>query len=174
MLETVSKTGGVMKARHIGRGICVGLLLCRTAATADEGLVGFGNLANEKTAGPHKPPPASRKGSKPAVALVKAPAATVDPFGPVPTDKISIANLAPGLIAYFNNGPVFGLPGTVTGDIWSRTQLLGDWGGERTELARKGFFFDIYSTSYYQNVTSGGLKTVGALVENTQFSVNVD
>ncbi len=174
MLETVSKTGGVMKARHIGRGICVGLLLCGTAATADEGLVGFGNLANEKTAGPHKPPPASRKGSKPAVALVKAPAATVDPFGPVPTDKISIANLAPGLIAYFNNGPVFGLPGTVTGDIWSRTQLLGDWGGERTELARKGFFFDIYSTSYYQNVTSGGLKTGGAFVENTQFSVNVD
>ena len=55
-----------------------------------------------------------------------------------------------------------------------RTQLLGDWRGTRTELARKGFFFDLYSTSYYQNVASGGLKTGKAFVQNTQLSVNID
>jgi porin len=69
-----------------------------------------------------------------------------------------LANLAPGLLPFFNNGPVFGIPGTVTGDIWSRIQLTGDWGGVRTDWARHGVFIDIYSTSYYQNVTSGGLK----------------
>jgi hypothetical protein len=29
------------------------------------------------------------------------------------------------------------------------------------------FFIDVYSTSYYQNVTSGGLKAGGAFVQNT-------
>jgi porin len=74
----------------------------------------------------------------------------------------------------FNNGPVFGIPGTVTGDLLHRTQLSGDWGGTRTELARNGYFFDLYSTSSYQKVTSGGLKTGSSFVQNTQLSINVD
>ncbi len=60
---------------------------------------------------------------------------------------------------FLNDGPVFGLPGTVTGDFMDRTQLLGDWGGTRTELARNGFSSICNSTSYYQDVTSGGLET---------------
>src|SRR5689334_11835160 len=39
-------------------------------------------------------------------------------WGPVQTDKASIANLSPVLLPFFNNGPVFGLPGTVVGDFW--------------------------------------------------------
>jgi hypothetical protein len=36
---------------------------------------------------------------------------------------------------------VFGVPGTVTGDIWSRTELTGDWGGGvRTDWTRRGVF----------------------------------
>ncbi|WP_213772725.1 carbohydrate porin [Bradyrhizobium sp. dw_78] len=163
-----------MTVRNIGLGISIGMLLCATAAHADEGLVGFGRLAGETPAQPRKSPATPRKTRKPTVSSGKTVPAAADPFGPVPTDKISLANVAPGLIAYFNNGPVFGLPGTVTGDIWNRTQLLGDWGGVRTDLARNGFFFDIYSTSYYQDVTSGGLKTGGAFVQSTQVSVNVD
>jgi porin len=97
-----------------------------------------------------------------------------DPWGPVPTEKASLANLAPALLPYFNNGPVFGLPGTDVGDFWHRTQLSGDWGGVRTDLARHGLFFDLYSTSTYQNVTSGGLKTGSAFIENTQLSINID
>ena len=98
----------------------------------------------------------------------------VHSWGPVPTKKASTANLAPYLLPYFNNGPVFGMPGTDSGDFPRRTQLTGDWGGLRTDLARHGFFLDLYSTSAYQNVASGGLKTGSAFIQNTQLSINVD
>ena len=104
--------------------------------------------------------------------------ATTEPaaeqWGPVPTQKASLTNVAPVLLPFFNNGPVFGLPGTEVGDIWNRTQLTGDWGGARTDLAARGFFFDLYSTSTYQDVTSGGLKTGSSFVQNFQLSINVD
>ena len=43
-------------------------------------------------------------------------------------------------------------------DLGSGDTLTGDWGGVRTDLARHGFFFDLYSTSAYQDLASGGLK----------------
>ena len=55
-----------------------------------------------------------------------------------------------------------------------RTQLNGDWAGARTDLARHGLFFDVYSTSAYQDVASGGLQTGGASIQNTQLSINID
>src|ERR1700760_3264824 len=55
-------------------------------------------------------------------------------WGPVATDKPSVANLSPVLLPFFNNGPVFGLPGTVVDDFWQNTQLTGDWGGVRSIL----------------------------------------
>ncbi len=97
-----------------------------------------------------------------------------DDWGPVPTDHLSLANAAPVLLPFFNNGPVFGLPGTVTGGFWDRTQLTGDWGGRRTDLARRGLFFDVYTTSAYQDLTSGGLEPGDWFVQNTQMSVNLD
>jgi porin len=97
-----------------------------------------------------------------------------DSWGPVPTKKASLANLAPFFLPFLNNGPVFGMPGTDAGDFRDRTQLSGDWGGLRTDLARHGFFFDLYSTSAYQDVASGGLKTGSASIQNTQLSINVD
>lgn len=69
---------------------------------------------------------------------------------------------------------MFGLPGTDAGAFRYRIQLSGDWGGLRTDLARHGFFFDLYSTSAYQDVTSGGLKTGNASIQNTQLSINGD
>src|SRR6202012_2543942 len=101
-------------------------------------------------------------------------ASATDSWGPVPTRKASVANLAPYLLPYFNNGPVFGLPGTDSKDFRYRTQLSGDWGGLRTDLAHHGFFLDLYSTSAYQDVASGGLKTGSAFVQNTQLSINMD
>ncbi len=95
-------------------------------------------------------------------------------WGPVQTDKASVANLSPVLLPFFNNGPVFGLPGTVVGDFWQNTQLTGDWGGFRTSLAEHGIFFDLYSTSAYQDVASGGLKTGSSFVENIQLCINID
>src|SRR5215469_10110304 len=97
-----------------------------------------------------------------------------NPWGPVPTEKVTFANLAPVLLRYFNYGPVFGIPGTDAGDFWHRTQLSGDWGGARTDLARNGLLFDLYSTSAYQDVASGGLKTGSAFIQNTQISINID
>jgi porin len=78
------------------------------------------------------------------------------------------------LLPYFNNGPLFGLPGTELGGFWNRTQLTGDWGGARTKLAREGWFFDAYSTSTYQDVSSGGIKAGDTFVENLQLSMNLD
>jgi hypothetical protein len=106
-------------------------------------------------------------------APLEASQATPD-WGPVQTDNASIANLSPVLLPFFNNGPVFGLPGTVVGDFWQDTQLTGDWGGFRTSLAKHGIFFDLYSTSTYQNVASGGLETGSSFVENLQLSINID
>ncbi|MGX9425587.1 MULTISPECIES: carbohydrate porin [Bradyrhizobium] len=163
-----------MKIRSLGLWASAALLIAGSAARADENLANFGNVSSATAPGPAAPDRPLKKSKQRKAAAEKSPQVS-DPFGPVPTGKlISLVNVAPGLLAYFNSAPVFGLPGTVTGDIWRRTQLLGDWGGTRTELAQKGFFFDIYSTSYYQNITSGGLKTGGAFVQNTQFSVNID
>jgi porin len=103
-----------------------------------------------------------------------SPPTPANSWGPAPTEKVSIANLAPFLLPYFNNGPVFGMPGTEVGDFFRRTQLSGDWGGLRTDLARHGFFFDLYSMSAYQDVASGGLKPGSAFIQNTQLSINVD
>ena len=143
-----------------------GLLISGTGALADAGLAGFGNIASpgEQPAAPKKKTAAPRK-------KAKAPA---EPWGPVPTDKLSLVNVAPVLLPYFNNGPVFGVPGTVLGDFWHRTQVTGDWGGVRTELARNGLFIDAYTTSTFQDVTSGGLKTGNSFVQNVQASLNLD
>src|SRR5437667_5955188 len=65
-------------------------------------------------------------------------------WGPVQTDKASVANLSPVLLPFFNNGPVFGLPGTVVGDFWQNTQLTGDCGGFRTNLEVHCVFLDLY------------------------------
>lgn len=105
---------------------------------------------------------------------VRSDRAASDPWGPVPTKDASVANLVPVLLPYFNNGPVFGLPGTNVGGFFHRTQLSGDWGGLRTKLAREGYFFDLYSTGAYQDVASGGLKTGGSFMQNNQLSINVD
>jgi porin len=161
-----------MKIGCVAFGICFFLAMGRTAS-ADAGLSNFGHLAGELRATDDKRAAAPRQ-RKNVPATPQSLDRPIDPWQPVPTNDVSLANLAPGLLPFFNNGPVFGIPGTVTGDIWNRTQLTGDWGGVRTDWARHGVFIDVYSTSYYQNVRSGGLKTGGAFVQNTQASLNID
>ncbi len=102
------------------------------------------------------------------------PQAVSEPFGAVPTRKISLLNLAPVLAPYLNNGPVFGLPGTNAGRFLDRTQITGDWGGTRTALAKHGLFVDAYTTSVYQNLMSGGLAEGNSFVQNLQVSINYD
>jgi porin len=105
------------------------------------------------------------------VAEAETPAET---WGPISTDKLSLVNSAPLLLPFVNNSPVFGIPGTVVGDFWEQTQVTGDWGGARSELARHGIFFDVYTTSTYQNVTHGGIETGETFWNNTQISLNID
>jgi porin len=88
--------------------------------------------------------------------------------------SLSLVDAAPNLVPFFNNGPVFGLPGTVEGDFWHRTQLIGDPNCKRTDLTRRGIFIDLYATSAYQDLTSGGLKTGNSYFQNTQLSINLD
>src|SRR5262249_17987194 len=90
------------------------------------------------------------------------------------TSAVSIVDTAPYLLPFFNNGPVFGLPGTVEGNFWHRTQLIGDPNCKRTELARRGVFIDLYSTTTGEWVASGGLKTGNSFFQNTQLSINLD
>jgi porin len=93
---------------------------------------------------------------------------------PGSTSLLSLVDAAPNLLPFLNNAPVFGLPGTVEGDFWNRTQLIGDPNCKRSDLARRGVFIDLYATSAYENVTSGGLKTGDSFVQNTQLTVNLD
>src|SRR6266852_4849436 len=139
---------------HLAPCILVISLLSVAIAEADQNFAGFHHI---DTSG--EPPGAAQ---------------AAPDWGPVQTDEASIANLSPVLLPFFNNGPVFGLPGTVVGDFWQNTQLTGDWGGFRTSLAEHGIFFDLYSTSAYQDVASGGLKTGSSFVENIQLSINID
>lgn len=90
------------------------------------------------------------------------------------SSRISLVDVAPVLLPYFNNAPAFGTPGTRTGAPSERTQLAGDWNGARAELARRGVFLDVYTTSAYSNVNSGGLETGDGFVQNLQTSLNID
>ena len=100
-------TRRITMGKYLLLGIVVILLMSGRNSLADEGLAGTGHIA--------EPVPSGR--------------AQADLWGRVPTEEPSIANLAPVLLRYFNNGPAFGLPGTVIGDLLDRTQLTGDWGG---------------------------------------------
>jgi hypothetical protein len=91
-----------------------------------------------------------------------------------PSPMLSLVDIAPVLLPYVNNAPAFGTPGTVLGDLGVRTQVTGDWGGRRTSLARRGYFFDAYTTGAFQRVDSGGVETGDSVWQNTQFSLNVD
>src|SRR5947208_5815548 len=147
-----------MKSRrstnHLAPRILAVSLLWSTSAIATENFAGFRHI--------------DASGEPPA-ATQAAP-----DWGPVQTDTASIANLSPVLLPFFNNGPVFGLPGTVVSDFWQNTQLTGDWGGLRTSLAAHGIFVDVYLTCSYQDVASGGLKTGSSFVETLQLSINID
>lgn len=45
-----------------------------------------------------------------------------------------------------------------TGGMWERSRLSGDWGGSRTDLAKKGVTFDLGWTQVGQGVVAGGRR----------------
>ena len=102
-----------MTVKYFVLGICASLPFLGQPAFAEDNFAGFGNITSEREV---QRPIAPRKKLKPrkkGTTVYPTPAAT--PFGAVPTTQLSIANVAPGLLTFFNNAPVFGLPGTATG-----------------------------------------------------------
>ena len=61
-----------------------------------------------------------------------------------------------------------------SGDFAKRSYLLGDFGGKRTEWAKKGFSFDIDYNQYYQAVTDGGIDRDSEYGGTIDTNINVD
>lgn len=61
-----------------------------------------------------------------------------------------------------------------TGDFWSRSALLGDFGGTRQEWANNGVTIDASLTQVAQGVVSGGLDTGWEYLGRGQATLNLD
>ena len=61
-----------------------------------------------------------------------------------------------------------------SGDLFKRSHLLGDFGGKRTEWAKKGFTFDIDYNQYFQAVLDGGLDTGSQYGGTIDYNINID
>ena len=61
-----------------------------------------------------------------------------------------------------------------SGNFAKRSYLLGDFGGKRTEWAKKGFTFDIDYNQYFQAVTDGGADTGSEYGGTIDYNINID
>jgi porin len=155
-------------------GVISLLLLPGHKAWADTGLGGFGYINEGPTTARPAPPPRSKRTKQKREIAIPVPPAPA-PWGPVPTKQVSIVNVAPVLLPYFNNGPVFGVPGTVTGDFWSRTQVTGDWGGCAHQPRKYGRIprcVHCFGVGYYYNVVSNDFKSAITNLTLGQSSAN--
>ncbi len=83
-----------------------------------------------------------------------------------------ISSFAPALVLFALAGlPSAGLaqsedakaapPAPWEGDVWTRKDLSGGWGGLRSGLADYGVDIDLRLSQYYQGVFSGGVNKKG-------------
>ena len=61
-----------------------------------------------------------------------------------------------------------------SGDLWTRSTLTGDWGGNRGEWAAKGLHFDLDTTVTYQNLVEGGLDEADDILGSTSLMFQLD
>lgn len=61
-----------------------------------------------------------------------------------------------------------------SGDFAKRSYLLGDFGGKRTEWAKKGFTFDIDYNQYFQSVVDGGTDTGSEYGGTIDYNIKID
>ncbi|WP_300455578.1 carbohydrate porin [Desulfobacula sp.] len=61
-----------------------------------------------------------------------------------------------------------------SGDFAKRSYLLGDFGGKRTEWAKKGVTFNLDYNQYFQAVTDGGIDTDSEYGGTIDYNINVD
>ena len=60
------------------------------------------------------------------------------------------------------------------GDFLNRSTMTGDWGGLRTDLAKKGISFDFVLTQTEMGVVSGGLNNSAEYGGRGDFTMNLD
>ncbi|MCY2963230.1 MAG: carbohydrate porin [Planctomycetota bacterium] len=60
------------------------------------------------------------------------------------------------------------------GPFLERPKLTGNWLGTRDQLAQQGIAIDVYSTQFYQGVTSGGINEEFDYAGRFDYLVNVD
>jgi len=78
----------------------------------------------------------------------QTPSPAADPLAPFKTDK--------GLLSLTKIAPTMTPASDYTGELSSRSTMLGDLAGWRTRLYDHGFTFDAQLTQVYQGVASGG------------------
>ncbi len=61
-----------------------------------------------------------------------------------------------------------------SGDIWTRPNLLGDWGGARTQLVERGITINLRFSQFYQGVSSGGVNTEFEYGGKIDYLLNLD
>lgn len=61
-----------------------------------------------------------------------------------------------------------------SGDIKSRSTLTGDWGGQRNELAKKGFHVELSTVVTYQNLFEGGFDENDNAIGSTDLVLQLD
>ena len=61
-----------------------------------------------------------------------------------------------------------------SGDFWTRSTLIGDWGGTRNDLAAKGVTFDMNLTQIGMGVISGGKDQGWEYAGRGNFTINMD
>src|SRR5438094_501399 len=109
------------KARVLA--VCIGVVLIGKAALAQDG------------------PDGSPPNSAPA-----APSTAATPWGPVPTKKKSLVNLEPWLLPFFNNAPIFGIPGTVTGNAEYRG-VVEEWQKPRLQVNQEPWLLPFFNNA---------------------------
>lgn len=81
---------------------------------------------------------------------------------------ISLIELQPAIQYSFRRYPEFyGDPNTVSGDLWDRTHLSGNWGGLRDQAVDHGIYIDVGVTQFLQGVVDGGKNDDSARYNGT-------
>ena len=97
----------------------------------------------------------------------------------------ALSGFAPALVLFALAGlPSAGLaqpedakpapPAPWEGDVWTRKDLSGGWGGLRSGLADYGIDIDLRLSQYYQGVVSGGVNKKGRYGGTVDYRLQVD
>ena len=70
--------------------------------------------------------------------------------------------------------PLSGRVNPFEGDLWTRSYILGDWGGRRSRLAERGLSLDLLGTQFYQGVASGGREQAWEYGGKIDYLANLD